>query len=604
MCAIGGVLSRDAAGHALLLKNMSAAMSHRGPDGEGFAHDGPCSLLHRLLRIVSPKTMPGPYLSRDGRWLLTFNGEIYNHEELRRRLQKEARCEWRHTTDAEVLLEGWALRGESFLQEVNGMFAFAIWDRHNRRLFLARDRLGEKPLYFYASASQFLFASEVKGILKAGVKAKLHHQALGDFLAYRYVPGPSTLFAGINKLAPAHILEVDEKLFVQSRRYWAPETRGSEKGHCYEEELRHLLAHSHSLRTVHGWKPTFFLSGGIDSATIASHLPTPSEALTFSSPMTLCEVEQAKQIAERFGHSHREVRASEPWENMVKKSIWALEEPLGDSIILPTWALAQEASRHTRVVYSGEGADEIFAGYVHHWVFHHLIGLRRRLGARGFAACRSLLKILPANLLKNSILYPANAGHEGRDRLVRVMERLTKGAGAGSALTTLFAPQENSRRHERESHMKSLDELMRLDLDSWLPDYTLLRLDKVLMHFGVESRLPFLDHRVVELAMRLSPASLIRGQHRKWILRRAMAQRLGAQNAWRKKTPFLLQLTAKDPAGHALLQAGQRAARNLRERNLLRDSFSTDHGNFFLDGKRLFSLYALETWLQQYEVEV
>jgi asparagine synthase (glutamine-hydrolysing) len=586
---------------------MSAAMAHRGPDGEGFHHESRLGLLHRLLRIFDTKTEPGPYVSGDGRWVLSYNGEIYNHQELHAALKANLPPDFgRFHTDAELLLEGWALEGPAFLGRVNGMFAFALWDRKEKRLTLGRDRLGEKPLYYYQDKKKFLFASEVKALKAAGVPMRLNRSALQDYLAYRYVSGPETLFAGIFKLPPGHLLNLGEDFSISISSYWAPSRQPAARESLdAARELSALLESSHRLRTSSICPPAVFLSGGVDSATIASFLPERSHAYTFLSPMTLPESEDARRISGRFGLKHQDVSEEGSLGEIVDQAIWALEEPLGDSIIIPTWSLARAASKATRVVLSGEGADEVFGGYVHHFLYQKLNRLQRLLPSTGWSAGAWLLKNIPPAILNRATPYPADLGAEARSRMLKTIQGLSAGKVGVSELTTLFPSHASgSRRLALESKIEDLHGLIRVDQQTWLPDYTLHRLDKILMNFGVEGRLPFLDHRIVELAAECHPGDLIRRNHRKWLLRKSVEGRLGQEIAWRKKKPFLLNL-AKGP-NDELRRRGIEAARSLEAKGLIGPGLEAEslEQPGFLAAKRLFALDALETWMRVYEIEV
>jgi asparagine synthase (glutamine-hydrolysing) len=320
--------------------------------------------------------------------------------------------------------------------------------------------------------------------------------------------------------------------------------------------------------------------------------------------MTLPESEDARQISRRFGLNHQDVRAEEPLGKIVDQAIWALEEPLGDSIILPTWSLARAARDSTRVVLSGEGADEVFGGYVHHFLYQKLWRLQRLLPPAGWSAGAWLIGKIPPAILDRTTPYPADLGSEARSRMLKTLEGLAKGNLTISELTTLFPSRApGSRRRPLESEVKNLRDLIRLDQQTWLPDYTLHRLDKILMSFGVEGRLPFLDHRIVELAATCPSGDFIRRNQRKWILRRAVEKRLGPEIAWRKKKPFLLNLAAEPE--NELRQRGVAASNALKDRGLIDTDLDpmAPGASDFPVAKRLFALDALETWIRSYEIE-
>lgn len=609
MCGIGGFLTKsDSREYLPKLRSMANAMAHRGPDGEGFFNEGPCALSHRLLRIYSRETLPGPYQSRDKRWVLTFNGEIYNHEELRKQLEQVHHCEWRFNTDAEVLLEGWAHEGESFLQKINGMFAFAIWDRKNNTLILGRDRVGEKPLYFSELNGTIVFASEIKALKAFGLPMKLNERALSDYLRYRYVPGPETLFSGIEKLLPGHLLFISPNSSPSTKCYWSLNQETENKGD--PEGLFELLSQSHKIRLRSAWNPGILLSGGIDSSTIASFMPRGSSAWTLESPMTINEMAQARLTCEKYGLEHKSVRL-ESLEHLGKEideTVYSLEEPLGDSIILATRKLAEAISKETRVIISGEGADEIFGGYVHHWAYAHLARRQKRFKQIELKTLRFLLKYTGLYLPTWLSPYPANIAQDARWRLLPTLDRMIAGKGPGPELSSLFNQNEigsthPSRRMNAELNLSNLRDLIRLDLGTWLPDYTLTRLDKLMMSYGVESRLPFLDHRTVEYALALPESQLIRARHRKWILRAAMEKHLGAKTAWRKKTPFIVNMAHE--RGPNLQSMALEAIKNLRDRNFPLsaniDKF-TNNKNSFLGSKKAFSVLVLDSWARVFEI--
>lgn len=588
MCAVGGILRFGPAhpadkGH---LGAMGEALAHRSPDGRGTYAQGPLVLLHGLMRLHSRKTQAGPYESEDGRWVLSFNGEIYNHAELRNK--------WglpdRHATDAEVLLEGWARRGEAILPELNGMFAFALWDKRERKLTLGRDRLGEKPLYYYQNADRFVFASEVRGLAAAGVPLALHHDALAGYLAYRYVTGGETLFRGIKKLPPGHTLAADGH--SPPRPYWT--LRSETQRPVGREEFSALLEDAHRIRTPSIWEPAVFLSAGIDSAAVASYLPKGSAAFTFSSPHSAAEAPAAAALCARWGLAHEEVFVPAPLSEIVNAAIGATEEPIGDSIVVPTWSLAAAAHGRTRTVLSGEGADELFGGYAHHFAFHRALRCRQTLGNRGLGAAIRIADRLPTALLDAVGPYSAALGSDGRDRFVDLLRQVKTNGALGHSVTSLFPPGDCAR-SRAEKNVRSLPELLRLDLQSWLPDYTLLRMDKILMRFGLEGRYPFLDHRVVEMAMRLTPAQLIRGRRRKLFLRHSLRARLGAL-ARKKKTTFQFDLSRGD-AG--FFSECRDLSAEWQRRGLIPPAAKE---SAFLTQKKLFSLYVLDRWMKEFNL--
>lgn len=594
---------------------MSELLQHRGPDGEGlWSESGDLInvyLLHRLLKMQSNETHAGPYISRDHRYVLTFNGEIYNWRTLARELRLT-----NLESDATVLLEGWAQFGEAYLEQINGMFAFALFDRVEQKLFLVRDRCGEKPLYYsnFGAQFRFAFASEIRALLALFVQSvQMNREAASEYLRYRYVSGKLTMFNNIYKLRPGELLTVDRDLKIESRRYWQPPntstiaTAASTDNNQHASALSDHLEASFAMRLQSIHPAALFLSGGVDSALIASHMPPGSLALTFGSRHTLDETIAAKALAQRFGLQFEVVESQVSFEESVDTAIHALEEPLGDSIILPTVELARAAARNHRLVLSGEGADEIFGGYLHHQIFATIEKLKGLAGPLSLNAARFALRLASDQFLNAANPFPADLARDGRVRIENALCLAASGQAFGGELTFLFKrPHDSSEHAQLEREAFDFKTYKNIDLATFLPDYTALRVDKILMHFGIEGRLPYLDHKVVETAASLPVDQLIGFRQRKIALRRLAEKRLGREFAWQKKTPFLYNLASANAHVLNCLRGSISFAceHHLISKSEAEELEAQSRRPDFVTTKKLFALYAFQRWAVIFKVDL
>jgi asparagine synthase (glutamine-hydrolysing) len=516
------------------------------------------------LSIIDLAGGDQPLYNEDRSVAVCFNGEIYNYVELMDELK---RLGHRFTTrcDTEVLVHGYEEWGLDFLQRLNGMFAFALHDARRRELILARDRAGQKPLYYHHQNGRFVFASEVKAILEAEhVPRRCNEPVIDSYLGLRYVPQPETLFEGINVLPAAHFLRLRDHE-VSIKRYWDVSlTQGPYRSEGeYLEELETVFQDAVRLTLRSDVPVAAYLSGGIDSSLVVAaaqrevgRLETFS--IGFDSPVD--ETPQARALAQRLGCNHHEVQCLPADFAQLPRAVWHLERPIGDALILAYFKLAQATSRHAKVVLSGEGADELFAGYSFHKIILWTERWHRLMPAfltRHVAA--PLLDALPVDLLDRLFIYPAHLGRKGKAKTVAYLRDYDRRPLNGHyvALRALFD------RAERESlyadGMKArgtdawiasppaepgafLDRLLKLQFDDWLQDNLLLRQDKNTMAHSLELRAPFLDHRLIELAFRMPPSLKVRGLTDKYIERRLARSLLPAENVGRSKVPFYFPL--------------------------------------------------------------
>jgi asparagine synthase (glutamine-hydrolysing) len=551
MCGICGFNWTD----EQLIERMKDTLVHRGPDAEGSYVAPGVSLGHRRLSIVdlSPSGRQ-PLSNEDGSVWITFNGEIYNHVSLRAQLQSKGHV-FRSRTDTESIVHAYEEFGLDFVHHLTGMFALAIWDAPRRRLVLARDRLGIKPLYYAFDGGRLRFASEIKALLAdPQVPRTVNSQALFELVGWEFTPAPETLFAGIRKLLPGclAVLEADGSLHTQ--RYWSLESRTVEPS---PDALCELLERSCAEHLMSDVPLGAFLSGGIDSSSVVSFLSAavPSGLQTFAlgyREASFSEFEYARRVARHFGTEHREMLVRPVDARAIERSVWHLDEPTTDPSNLPFMLICEEARRYVKVALSGDGSDELLMGYDRFraskaasllarvplpWrrsLYHAMIG---RLGDND-------VKKSPRNVLKRFLqgaVLPADGEH------LRWQYFLDPSTAAAifkpDLLSTLdtdpFAPvkrwaeQAPAERSAREQY---------LELNTVLPDSVLMKVDKMSMAHGLEVRPPFLDHRVVEFCYSLPTDTKLRGFTTKWLLKRAMRSRLPAGIATRPKQGFSIPM--------------------------------------------------------------
>jgi asparagine synthase (glutamine-hydrolysing) len=569
MCGIVGTFGRR--GRTFTRDQVAAlrdTMTHRGPDDEGLWLREPGADVgfgHRRLSIVD-LTPAGrqPMHNEDGTVVVTFNGEIYNHELLRTELEDrghrfESRC------DAEVLVHLYEEHGPEMVHRLVGMFAFGIWDERRERLFLARDRLGIKPLYFLDDGETFAFASEIKALLPLLRRREVDPVALVHYLTFVAVPPPRTLFAGVSKLAPAETMIVTRDGPQAPRRYWDPIADRAPidvDGFDWEAELRFRLERSIDRRMMSDVPVGVFLSGGVDSSTnvaLMSRLveqPINTFSIGFRDAPRFNEFEWARRVAARFGTNHHEVviDADDLW-RLMPDLVFHQDEPIADPVCVPLYFVAKLAKDNgVTVVHVGEGADELFAGYPTYVQAHEVAtGHWRRFRA------------LPPQL-RSAAAWAGTRVLAGRPGLSIHREALHRGGqpdgrlwwGGAVAFYELALERIATTRLRREMDgmaprqvvseiaadarrggaQDELDELIYQDLRLRLPELLLMRVDKLTMANAVEARVPFLDHQVVELAMAMPGEEKIRAGIGKHVLKRAVGDLLPEDLIWRPKQGF------------------------------------------------------------------
>jgi asparagine synthase (glutamine-hydrolysing) len=628
MCGICGFVGVQEDG---LLQRMTDALRHRGPDGSGYFHVDDVGLGHRRLSIIDVEGGQQPLQNEDGSLILIQNGEIYNHHDLRADLEARGH-RFRTRSDSEVILHLYEEYGVNALQKVHGMWAFALFDRPRRRLLIARDRLGIKPLYYLQAGGQFLFASEIKALLRfGGWQPTIDPLAIHDYLALRYVPGPGGLFREVRKLPAAHYAFVEDGR-VTLTRYWTPEAAvglARRDDASYVEEFAERFERSITRRLMSEVPLGAYLSAGLDSSTIvaamARQTSQPVRTFTVGFDFEHDELAHAAETARRLGCLHTEIACRAADVALLPEIVWHLDEPVGDPIVIPMFQLARRAKQDVTVVLTGEGADETLGGYL----FHKAL-LAGGLFAKLPAALRNgvvlpVLRLTPPSVLNLAFQYPAALGSRGKLKLLDFLSL----AGAGHLpemyrhLISLFDARDTDGLYTPEfkaqvaradggrrlpapgdSADAYLTRILALQFESWLPEDILTKQDKMSMAHGLEARVPFLDHELVEFTLGLPPSMKIRRGISKFILRRYARRLLPAATARRRKMPFYVpaerylgEPVFRDLLADTLSDASVGARGILRPEAVrrLRDSL---HRGEFVFVKQAISLIMLELWFR------
>ena len=562
MCGICGFFQAGQGADPVVLKRMSGRIAHRGPDDEGFFHDRDTGLATRRLSVIDLATGRQPLASRSGDCWIAYNGEVYNFAELRRELAGRG-YSFRTQSDTEVVVNLYEEFGLEFVKKLRGMFAFAIYDRKNRRLVLARDPIGKKPLYYSPLGNGGLvFASEIKAILEfPGIDRALDPEAVDLFLTLEYIPAPLSILKTVRKLPAGHMLVcADGK--AELSEYWdvQPGT-GSRPFGAARDEFLGLLEESVRLRMVADVPLGAFLSGGLDSSAIVAFMSRISRQpiRTFSigfEEKSYSELPFARLVAGRFATEHHERTLKADIRLLVQELAGCLDEPLGDFSNVPTLLVSRLARETVKVVLSGDGGDEVFGGYEH----YRAQRLARWIDAAPLRPLRSLAggigRRVPPSGLKKGVVSRGKRFANGlafspRNRHFRWMMHLTP-----VQKTSLYEPgflqeaflqdlpeREPFRRFfERSRLFPGSDQDLYLDLKTYLADDIMVKVDRMSMAASLEARAPLLDTRLVEFAFSLPPQWKVRGNTGKWFFKEAMAGILDPRILRREKQGFAIPI--------------------------------------------------------------
>jgi asparagine synthase (glutamine-hydrolysing) len=561
MCGIAGAISRDGAPADIgAVERMCDAMVHRGPDDVGLVVSGPLALGLRRLSIIDPAGGHQPMCTEDQSLVVAFNGEIYNHRELRRQLESHGH-RFRTHADTECLLHGYRQWGDAFLDHLNGMFAIALWDEPRQRLLLARDRLGIKPMYVSVTDRHVRFASQLTAIVADGsTPRKLDHGAVSYFLRYGYVAAPRTLLTSVDKLPPAHVLLVEGN-HVSCRRYWQLEfaMAATTSNHC-AERLREGLPDSVHRQLAADVPVGAFLSGGMDSSSIVGAMagvgtaPVRTYSVGFAGPDAgHDERRDAEAVADWYGTVHEHAVVTSQSATLIEKLVRYLDEPLSDSSFVLTYLVSRLASGSVKVVLSGVGGDELFGGY-RRYLGPSLAPWVRSLPGPLRHGLRSVVGRLPvdresflsnyarlgAGLLRSHHLDP----FEQYDETVRLMDEKTMNCLLREPAELSALDEARRQVWNRGGDGGTLHQMMRLDMETSLPESLLLLTDRMTMAASIEGRVPLLDHTLVEAVARMPAAAKIAGGRLRRVQKQAMRGLLPSRVLRKRKRGFGLPIGA------------------------------------------------------------
>ncbi|HEX8845392.1 MAG TPA: asparagine synthase (glutamine-hydrolyzing) [Pyrinomonadaceae bacterium] len=621
MCGIAGFVSREKArGHAdasAVLDRMCRIIAHRGPDDQGTFVEDRVALGMRRLSIIDLSGGHQPMSGCDPEVKIVFNGEIYNFRELQRELEARGHHFKTHS-DTEAILHAYEEYGSKCPEHLRGMFAFAIWDARRQELFIARDRVGKKPLYYTITpAGTLIFGSELKSLREhPEFRGEINAEALDAYLTFGYVPDPLTIFSGVEKLPPGSSLTFANGR-VSVNQYWdfpyqepQPEPLSSEED--YLEELRALLDEAVRIRLVADVPLGAFLSGGVDSSTVvglmsrASQSPVKTFSIGFHED-SYNELKYARVAAKAFGTEHHEFIVTPDICSIVDELVWHFDEPFADSSAIPTYMVSKLAREFVKVVLSGDGGDELFAGYTRYATDRKRSGFARlpRVVRRGLM--QPLGRKLPHGAWGRN--YVHNVALDPLDRYIEdvsVFTRLNKpllytedflrrlGETEAAALFREFA--------SRSRADDALDPLLYLDSKTYLPGDILTKVDRMSMAVSLEARVPLLDHKLIEFVCTRIPAGLkMRGLETKYIFKRAVKEFVPAEILNRPKQGFGVPIQQwineqlRDRVRGTLTEARTRERGYVKQRYV--DLLLEEHERGRRDhSTELWALFMLELW--------
>lgn len=565
MCGITGMTLPD----KNILRKMTATLIHRGPDSSGFFFDEKIGLGHRRLSIIdlSKKGKQPMRNEKEDMWI-TYNGEVYNHAELRTPLEKK-RHHYESNTDTETIIHGYEEYGTEILQKINGDFAFCIYDINKQLLFLARDRIGVKPLYYYHQKGLFLFASEIKALLEhPAVPRIVNKNALRQFLTYRYVFSAETMFKNIYRLPAAHYILYDiKKKTINIQKYW--DVNSSAKNiikapdSFHIQKYRELLLTSTERRLMSDVPLGAYLSGGIDSSSIVAALTQVKKKhgdndplRTFSIGFTegINELPYAKAVAEHAGTEHTEIMMESNTARLLPQIVYQMDEPLADPAELPVFILSRETKKQgVTVILTGDGGDETLAGYEQAKFIKTAHYFRTVPSQIRKLAVRCGMKILPDTVKDRLFKYASKLGPVAVERATALASNVSSVSEMYKNITALFSNAELQElaglepRDELSNFLPPrthplINRILHLELKTLLPENMLMKSDKMTMAWGIEGRVPLLDHELVEYTFKMPPNLKLRGFNEKYALKKAVQEWLPKKVLQRKKQRFYVPI--------------------------------------------------------------
>lgn len=622
MCGIGGVLYFDNSRivEKSVLKRMSDTIYHRGPDDEGFLIDRNAGLCFRRLSIIDLNTGHQPMSDSKSGLTIIFNGEIYNYRELRERLLRKG-YKFKTATDTEVILYLFEEYGVGCLQHLRGMFAFAIWNSLKRQLFCVRDRFGIKPFFYYTDKEKFVFGSEIKVIMKAGnVDQTLSYDALDSYFAFSYISGDLSVYNSVRKLLPGHYMLVsfNGKPDIEISRYWDikfdPDYSRSEKH--WIEEIDNCLSETVKLHMISDVPLGAFLSGGIDSSAIVafmaknSSLPVKTFSIGFRNN-EINELPYARIIAEKYGCEHHEVIVEPESISVLPKIVSCFDEPFADSSAVPTYFVSKIARENVTVALSGDGGDELFAGYNHYTYLNKLHSFPFHFSSPFFSKViwSGLHEIIPKSMKgkKASYLFSTGKDYLGAYLYNYSLKERKK----------MFLHDHDHLKLSNGSELYKVGILKKgfkndfvtnmqfLDLQTYMVDSILTKVDRTSMMNSLEVRVPLLDHKFAELTFRIPSGMKLKGIEQKYIFKKAVSAFLPEAILNRSKQGFSIPLSEwfrndlNEYVNDTLLSANPLMSTFL-DKKYIRRKVTKNFSKGRNLNAQIWSLVCFEEWLKQH----
>jgi asparagine synthase (glutamine-hydrolysing) len=620
MCGITGMVefNREKAIEPAVLKNMCDSIYHRGPDDEGLYINQNVGLGFRRLSIIDLSTGHQPLSNQNDRIYIVFNGEIYNYLEHRNKLKQKGYT-FKTTTDTEVILHLYEEYGVNCLQYLRGMFAFAIWDSNKQQLFCARDRFGIKPFYYYSDQEKFVFGSEIKAILKSNnIDKTISLDALDSYFAFGYITSDLSIYKNIKKLQPAHylLLSVKDKPVIEIKRYWEirfdPDYSKSENR--WKEEIEECLSETVKLHMISDVPLGAFLSGGIDSSSVVAMMARNSDRpiKTFSigfKEQKFNELKYARELANKYGCEHHEEIVEPESIGLLSKLVNAYDEPFADSSAIPTYYVSQLARKHVTVALSGDGGDELFAGYnsytrfnkLHSKVFNFKSPFLNKM------VWGNVHRLIPNHVRGKGLSYLLSQDKKYQFAYMswEKHERQKLMSAHLSGINYLNASEEykinllkNSRINDHVTSMQYLD------LHTYIVDDILTKVDRASMMNSLEVRVPLLDHKFAELTFKIPSNLKLKGLEQKYILKKTMASMLPASILNHPKQGFAVPISIwfKDDLSTYLndtFNSSNCLLYSYLDKSYIKDKILNNRITHIDFSDRIWALLFLNEWLNQ-----
>jgi asparagine synthase (glutamine-hydrolysing) len=619
MCGICGKLyfDRTRPVDQAELKAMTDTIIHRGPDDEGYYVEGGVGLGFRRLSIIDLRTGHQPIANEDESVWIIFNGEIYNFQHLRAQLIGKGH-RFSTTTDTETIVHLYEEYGEECVRHLRGMFAFAIWDSRRQQLFCARDRFGIKPLYYYVDDHQFVFGSELKAIMRAnGVRRDLNPAAIDSYFSYGYVLGDQSIYRDVKKLEPAHTVTVRRggSEPVSVRRYWDvvydPDFSRTEQE--WMEEIESVLSESVKLHMISDVALGAFLSGGIDSSSVVAlmtrHSTEPVKTFSIGFPESnFNELEFARAVAKRYGTDHHEQIVEPQSIDLLPTLVRAYDQPYADSSAIPTYHVSRLAREHVTVALSGDGGDELFAGYRYYPKFRDIRRYNRLPGFMRRSVWGAAHALLPQKVKGKGITYFLTKDPDVTHAHLVLWNQHERAALFSADLWDAVKATPAEAHHEgimrRSTAAEFVSRMQELDLRAYLPDDILTKVDIASMQHSLEVRVPILDHVFAELTFRIPAGWKLHGRTTKHIFREAMRPHLPANVLGHRKQGFAVPMESwfkKDLRAYveARLGSSNSAIAAYVDRKYMMDIVRMHNTGMRDFSLKIWSLLFFAEWLEQ-----